>query len=355
MRPARPAPSQASQTAPGTAAGSSSPPDAGRGLDRDGLVVTTDAHSFWAPELARWVDAVDLEPGTWLRTSAGTWAQVSAVTVRTAENQRVHNPTVDGLHTYHVAAGNADLPVHNDSVGGPCPEAEAIAEHANERFDGEPRTTTSEAFPTPNSRGTSMTSSTRRSRAWRYGLRNGRTAYWARRGESSSSRMRARLTAAPCSLPLKGERISRNWSSGPAVEEEHTTVLLTRGGFSLLYRLAAETENMAGYRFLTSPAQTALGRLREVRGPLRGVREQLRHSQDSHPSPPPGGGEEAVRLVRLDADSVLLSLPTAVLDGILAGAVAVRDGLGDSELQTRTGFSPAEFDTLLTCLEAGGP
>lgn len=98
-------------------------------------MVTTDAHSFWAPELARWVDAVDLEPGTWLRTSAGTWAQVSAVTVRTAENQRVHNPTVDGLHTYHVAAGNADLPVHNDSVGGLCPEAGAIAEHANERFD----------------------------------------------------------------------------------------------------------------------------------------------------------------------------------------------------------------------------
>lgn len=320
-------------------------------------MVTTDAHSFWAPELARWVDAVDLEPGTWLRTSAGTWAQVSAVTVRTAENQRVHNPTVDGLHTYHVAAGNADLPVHNDSVGGPCPEAEAIAEHANERFDQGATDHYVRGIPHTELAGyvDDVLNEEIPGLGVRYGLRNGRTAYWARRGESSSSRMRARLTAAPCSLPLKGERISRNWSSGPAVEEEHTTVLLTRGGFSLLYRLAAETENMAGYRFLTSQAQTALGRLREVRGPLRGVREQLRHSQDSHPSPPPGGGEEAVRLVRLDADSVLLSLPTAVLDGILAGAVAVRDGLGDSELQTRTGFSPAEFDTLLTCLEAGGP
>src|SRR5690606_40071125 len=63
---------------------------------RDGLVGTTDAHSFWAPELARWVDAVDLEPGTWLRTSAGTWAQVSAVTVRTARSEERRVGEEDG-------------------------------------------------------------------------------------------------------------------------------------------------------------------------------------------------------------------------------------------------------------------
>ena len=42
-------------------------------------VVATDAHPFWVPELAEWVDAIDLQVGQWLQTSAGTWAQITAV------------------------------------------------------------------------------------------------------------------------------------------------------------------------------------------------------------------------------------------------------------------------------------
>src|SRR5690606_38849921 len=79
------------------------------------FVVATDAHPFWVPSLATWVAAIDLEPGTWLRTSAGTWVQVRAVAVRTAEAQRVHNLTVADLHTYYVAAGAADALVHNEA------------------------------------------------------------------------------------------------------------------------------------------------------------------------------------------------------------------------------------------------
>jgi hypothetical protein len=82
----------------------------------DGTTATltaTDEHPFWVPDRAAWVDAIDLAPGTWLRTSAGTWAQVTAVDVRETDAQRVHNLTIADLHTYYVAPAGAAVLVHN--------------------------------------------------------------------------------------------------------------------------------------------------------------------------------------------------------------------------------------------------
>ncbi|MFC4561964.1 polymorphic toxin-type HINT domain-containing protein [Nocardiopsis mangrovi] len=81
-------------------------------------VTATDEHPFWAPEQAQWVDAIDVEPGTWLRTSTGTWAQVTAVETDTAEDQRVHNLTIADLQTYYVLAGDSSLLVHNQNLCG---------------------------------------------------------------------------------------------------------------------------------------------------------------------------------------------------------------------------------------------
>ena len=67
-----------------------------------GVVVATEGHPLWAPELARWVAAGELEPGTWLRTSAGSRVRVAAVRARTAR-ERVYNLTVAGLYAYYVA------------------------------------------------------------------------------------------------------------------------------------------------------------------------------------------------------------------------------------------------------------
>ncbi|RNL84973.1 polymorphic toxin-type HINT domain-containing protein, partial [Halostreptopolyspora alba] len=108
-------------------------------------VTATDEHPFWVPEVGDWVEAAELGAGTWLRTSAGTWVRVSATEVRTVEHQRVHNLTVDDLHTYYVEAGGSTALVHNDS--GDCPvgsrdprsqtnagmAADNIAAHANQR------------------------------------------------------------------------------------------------------------------------------------------------------------------------------------------------------------------------------
>jgi hypothetical protein len=48
----------------------------------------------------------------WLRTSAGTHVQVTAVKKWSA-TQRVHNLTVADLHTYYVLAGGTPVLVHN--------------------------------------------------------------------------------------------------------------------------------------------------------------------------------------------------------------------------------------------------
>ncbi|WP_329428677.1 polymorphic toxin-type HINT domain-containing protein [Streptosporangium sp. NBC_01495] len=80
---------------------------------KPGTVVATDGHPFWVPDLRKWVTAGELLPGMLLRTSAGTYVQLTAIKKWTA-TQRVHNLTIDGLHTYHVIAGDQAILVHND-------------------------------------------------------------------------------------------------------------------------------------------------------------------------------------------------------------------------------------------------
>ncbi|GAB7042939.1 hypothetical protein JCM9533A_67900 [Catenuloplanes niger JCM 9533] len=76
-------------------------------------VTATDGHPFWVPELGEWIDATDLQPGQWLRTSAGTAVQISAVERRTAAEATVHNLGVADVHTYYVIADGASVLVHN--------------------------------------------------------------------------------------------------------------------------------------------------------------------------------------------------------------------------------------------------
>jgi RHS repeat-associated protein len=85
--------------------------DAGRPGDT-GSVTATGTHPFWIAGIG-WTEARDIRPGMWLRTSAGTYVQVSAVKAVGRQAQRVHNLSVDGPSTYYVAAGWLNLLVHN--------------------------------------------------------------------------------------------------------------------------------------------------------------------------------------------------------------------------------------------------
>ncbi|TMR89301.1 hypothetical protein EJK15_61440 [Nonomuraea basaltis] len=86
--------------------------DGPRGTATEDITATAN-HPFWVPDLRKWVDAGRLQPGMWLRTSAGTYVQITATEARTAV-QSVYNLTVDDLHTYHVLAGDQAILVHND-------------------------------------------------------------------------------------------------------------------------------------------------------------------------------------------------------------------------------------------------
>ena len=86
--------------------------------DGSGVVVATANHPFWvAGDISEWVEAADLEPGMWLRTSAGTYVQVTATEHETAEDQRVHNLTIANHHTYYVLAAETHVLVHNSNCG----------------------------------------------------------------------------------------------------------------------------------------------------------------------------------------------------------------------------------------------
>ncbi|MFD5137627.1 DddA-like double-stranded DNA deaminase toxin [Streptomyces sp. NPDC058378] len=76
-------------------------------------ITATYNHPFWVPEIGEWIDATDLESGQWLKTSAGTRVQVSAIKRWTAQLSTVHNLTVSDLHTYYVLAGATPILVHN--------------------------------------------------------------------------------------------------------------------------------------------------------------------------------------------------------------------------------------------------
>ncbi|MFC6930603.1 polymorphic toxin-type HINT domain-containing protein [Actinomadura yumaensis] len=79
---------------------------------KTGTLTATDNHPFWTPKTNQWTPAGHLKPGMWLRTSAGTYVQISAVKTW-HQHQRVHNLTVDADHTYYALAGSAPVLVHN--------------------------------------------------------------------------------------------------------------------------------------------------------------------------------------------------------------------------------------------------
>ncbi|MEO3746643.1 RHS repeat-associated core domain-containing protein [Plantactinospora sp. B5E13] len=103
--------------------------------DHTASVQATAGHPFWVPDSGTWLDASELHAGSLLRTSAGTYVQVTAVKRWTAQDQRVHNLTVDGLHTYYVVAGSIPVLVHNSDVGARfvCPTNGRITDLAPER------------------------------------------------------------------------------------------------------------------------------------------------------------------------------------------------------------------------------
>jgi len=92
-------------------------------------LTATDGHPFWLPDDRVWLDAGDLQPGQALVQPDGAQVTVLAVVAYGAV-ARVHNLTVEGIHTYYVLAGGSPVLVHNCSVPGSAPlSVREVAEH----------------------------------------------------------------------------------------------------------------------------------------------------------------------------------------------------------------------------------
>jgi intein/homing endonuclease len=82
-------------------------------IEIDGHIITaTDGHPFWVDDEDRWVNAEGLERGHVLLLADGRTVTVDDLSERT-EVRRVHNLTVEGIHTFYVLAGADPVLVHN--------------------------------------------------------------------------------------------------------------------------------------------------------------------------------------------------------------------------------------------------
>ncbi|RLP05981.1 hypothetical protein D9T14_12985 [Propionibacterium australiense] len=80
-------------------------------LEDGGTVETTAGHPFLTSDRG-WTPAGHLGPGDHLHGPDGSWVTVATVEV-TGKTCTVYNLEVEGLHTYHVRAGDTWTTVHN--------------------------------------------------------------------------------------------------------------------------------------------------------------------------------------------------------------------------------------------------
>ncbi|MFC9606267.1 ricin-type beta-trefoil lectin domain protein [Streptomyces niveus] len=113
--------------------------------DKTESITATANHPFWVESVGEWLDATDLTSGEWLRTSAGTFVQITALARWTTPKATVHNLTVNDLHTYYALAGATPVLVHNCGGADPAhadscrcangaPVRSAVQEHEVGRF-----------------------------------------------------------------------------------------------------------------------------------------------------------------------------------------------------------------------------
>ncbi|HET6482782.1 MAG TPA: RHS repeat-associated core domain-containing protein, partial [Actinoplanes sp.] len=83
-------------------------------------VTATNGHPFWTDDDGnpdtpggRWIDAVELRHGQWLKTADGHLVQITGTHAHT-QQATVYNLTIADLHTYYVLAGTTPVLVHND-------------------------------------------------------------------------------------------------------------------------------------------------------------------------------------------------------------------------------------------------
>ncbi|MCP2331280.1 polymorphic toxin-type HINT domain-containing protein [Actinoalloteichus caeruleus] len=84
-----------------------------------GTVTATDEHPFWVDDHGRWTHATDLTRGNTLLTPTGDHTTITHAHTY-PHHHRVHNLTINTIHTYYVLAGTTPVLVHNATPKEKC-------------------------------------------------------------------------------------------------------------------------------------------------------------------------------------------------------------------------------------------
>lgn len=148
-------------------------------LLRDGTVLrTTEDHLFWSVTDHRFERADQLSPGELVFRDDGASVAVVRFSESRGASAAAFNLSIEGVHTYHV--GRPGILVHNDCYD-ISDDASAIAAHANEEFLRPGGIDHFVSGVHPNALEAyvdGILEGIVPNLEMRYGLRNGRTAYW---------------------------------------------------------------------------------------------------------------------------------------------------------------------------------
>ncbi|AUS82065.1 hypothetical protein C1701_26935 [Actinoalloteichus sp. AHMU CJ021] len=106
-----------------------------RPLDPPGTVTATDEHPFWVDDHGHWTHATDRTRGNTLLTPTGDHTTITHAHTY-PHHHRVHNLTINAIHTYYVLAGETPVLVHN--CGGGVTGAPRSADGKFSKRNGEP-------------------------------------------------------------------------------------------------------------------------------------------------------------------------------------------------------------------------
>ena len=81
----------------------------------DATVTTTEDHEFWNVTDQAWQETQHIDPGDYLLTADGHVVEAGNLLWDTAHHAPAFDLTINGIHTYHVTAGDEDVLVHNQN------------------------------------------------------------------------------------------------------------------------------------------------------------------------------------------------------------------------------------------------
>ena len=81
----------------------------------NGTVTTTDDHEFWNVTDNAWQETKNIDAGDLLLTADGHVVEAGNLLWDTTHQAAAFDLTIDGIHTYHVTAGDQSVLAHNCS------------------------------------------------------------------------------------------------------------------------------------------------------------------------------------------------------------------------------------------------